>query len=82
MPILGSGGRLGSAMMAIATSLNIGAVRPDGTTLSVDGAGVIKANLATTTAAGAVQVGSGLAISNGVLSTTGYGYAGVSAYNS
>ena len=83
VPVLGAGGRLGSSLLPIATGANIGGVTPDNVSLAVNASGQLSSNPATTTSLGAVSVGAGLTVTaGGQLSTTGYGYAGISAYNS
>lgn len=70
-----SGG--GSYTLPAATTTVLGGVKVDGSSITISGAGVISSAYTLPTASvstlGGVKVGSGLAISNGVLSTTGGG---------
>jgi hypothetical protein len=67
----------GSYTLPTATTSVLGGVRVDGTSITISGAGVIASNYTLPTASantlGGVRIGTGLAISNGVLSTTGGG---------
>jgi hypothetical protein len=77
--VTASGGSGGSGyVLPTATTSVLGGVRVDGTTITVNGTGVISATqytlpTASSTVLGGVRVGTGLTISNGVLSVTGGG---------
>jgi hypothetical protein len=67
----------GSYTLPTATTTVLGGVKVDGSSITISGSGVISSNYTLPTASssvlGGIKVGTGLAITNGVLSTTGGG---------
>lgn len=76
--ITASGGS-GDYALPTATTTILGGVRVDGTTVTINGSGVISASYtlptATSSVLGGIKIGSGLTISNGVVSVAGGGVA-------
>ena len=82
LPLLGAGGVLGAGVLPFATGANIGAVKV-GSTLTIDGTGMLDIGAASAASRGGIRVGAGLQIdANAVLSTIGNGYVGVATFTS